>query len=91
MACSCGCSETSAACPSQAIRFRVSRVVRLPITPVGQLRGLIYRVSRRPGEEPKNYVHFFKDKLPILATNPSGTRLYIVGGQYKVTKSGIHG
>ena len=92
MACSCGCSsQTTSPCASQAIGLRVARVVRLPIAPVGQLRGLIYRASRAPGEQPKNYVHFFKDRLPTLAANPSGTRLYIVGGQYRVTRNGIHG
>ena len=91
MACACGCSQTTSICPSQAIGFRVARVVRLPIVPVGALRGLIYRASRAPGEEPKTYVHFFKGRLPMLATNPSGKRLYIVGGQYRVGRNGIQG
>ncbi|HEY3040091.1 MAG TPA: hypothetical protein VGJ66_15235 [Pyrinomonadaceae bacterium] len=73
------------------MRWEIARVVRLPMEHVGELRGVIYRTSRTPGEEPKNYVHFFKDKLPTLVTNPSGTRLYIVGGNYRVTSSGIHG
>ena len=77
MACSCGC--------------QITRVVRMPLPRVGELRGVIYRTSRVPGEEPKNYVHFFEDKLPVLLTDPSGTRLYIVGGNYQVTKTGIHG
>jgi hypothetical protein len=71
--------------------MRVARVVRVPITSVGELRGLIYRASRLPGEEPKNYVHFFKGRLPVLARNPSGTRLFIVGGQYRITANGIEG
>ena len=91
MACSCACTTTMSIGRSQPIAMRIARVVRLPTTPVGELRGLIYRTSRVPGEEPKNYVHFFKDKLPTLATNPAGTRLYIVGGSYRVTNSGIHG
>lgn len=78
MACSCGCSQ-------------VVTLVRLPMQRVGELRGVIYRTSRVPGEEPQNYVHFFKDKLPVLLTNRSGNRLYIVGGNYQVTDSGIHG
>jgi hypothetical protein len=91
MACACGCSQTTSFCSSRPIGFRVARVVRLPIAPVGELRGVIYRASRSPGEAPLTYVHFFKGQLPVLAANPSGRRLYIVGGQYRVGKDGIHG
>ena len=91
MACACGCSQTTSFCPSRAVGFRVARLVRLPVAPVGELRGVIYRASRVPGEEPKTYVHFFKGQLPRLATSPSGRRLYIVGGQYRVGRDGIHG
>jgi hypothetical protein len=58
---------------------------------LGELRGLIYRASRLPGEAPQTYVHFFKGQLPVLATNPSGRRLYIVGGKYRVGRDGIQG
>jgi hypothetical protein len=72
-------------------RRRFTRIVRLPLKPVGELRGVIYRASRAPGEAPKNYVHFFQRRLPMLVTNPTGTRLYIIGGQYDVTPRGIEG
>jgi len=91
MACACGCSQDATTCASRSIGFRVTRVVRLPVVPVGELRGLIYRTSRVPGEEPKTYVHFFKGRPPMLAANLSGRRLYIVGGQYRVGRNGIHG
>lgn len=91
MACSCGCSNTIPLRTAPRIAMRIARVARLPTLPVGELRGVIYRTSRVPGEEPKNYVHFFEDKLPMLTTNPSGTRLYIVGGTYRVKENGIHG
>jgi hypothetical protein len=90
MACACGCSQTTSICPS-AINVRIARVVRVPITPVGELRGLIYRASRAQGDEPKTYVHFFKGRLPTLATNATGRRLYIVGGRYRVGRNGIQG
>jgi hypothetical protein len=67
------------------------RLVRLPPAPVGELRGLIYRTRRAPGEAPQNYVHFFQHRLPMLVTNSTGTQLYIVGGQYRVTGRGIEG
>jgi hypothetical protein len=71
------------------MRMRFTRIVRLPLRPVGELRGVIYRASRVPGEAPKNYVHFFQRRLPLLVTNPMGTRLYIIGGHYRVTQRGI--
>jgi len=55
------------------------------------LRGVIYRTRRTPGEAPKNYVHFFQGRSPLLVTNPTGTRLYIIGGHYRVTQRGIEG
>ncbi|MBI1925787.1 hypothetical protein HYR99_16245 [Candidatus Poribacteria bacterium] len=93
MACACGCCQRrmGSLCPSEVIRVRMVRLVRRPMVLVGELRGLIYRASRMPGDAPKTYVHFFKERLPTLATNMAGTRLYIVGGQYRVTPSGIHG
>ena len=91
MACSCCCRELTPFQMTPIVRWRMARVARLPVQRVGELRGVIYRTSRVPGEEPKNYVHFFDDKLPTLLTNPAGTRLYIAGGNYRVTDSGIHG
>jgi len=69
---------------------RVTRLVRLPLAPVGELRGLIYRARRAPGAAPQNYVHFFK-RPPVLATDTGGQRLYVIGGQYRVTRRGIEG
>jgi hypothetical protein len=57
---------------------------------VGELRGVIYRKPGLPGEAPKNYVHFFT-RSPLLAADPMGQRLFIVGGQYRVTGRGIEG
>ncbi|HJQ68526.1 MAG TPA: hypothetical protein VKA70_06125 [Blastocatellia bacterium] len=93
MACGCGCAQKriGSICPSAMVRVRVFRMARPPVVPVGELRGVIYRASRSPGEPPKNYVHFFKERLPILVTDRTGKRLYIVGGQYQVTRKGIEG
>jgi len=105
MACSCGCAQqqfgSPCACGSSGgrglscgcgiTRVRITRLVRAPLAPLGELRGVIYRASRAPGEVPKNYVHFFRQRLPVLAVDPTGRRLYIVGGQYRVTKRGIEG
>ena len=99
MACSCGCTQQQfgspcacgSSCACGITRVRIKRLVRLPLAPLGELRGLIYRASRAPGEVPKNYVHFFNQRLPVLAADPTSNRLYIIGGQYRVTKRGIEG
>ena len=99
MACSCGCKGRPGGCGqkqigspcSSGVRLRITRLVPLPITPVGELRGLIYRATRSPGDPARTYVHFFNERRPVLATNPTGTRLYIVGGRYRVTRNGIEG
>ena len=102
MACACGCSQQqfglSCACGSPCgcggargiARMRITRVLRLPLAPLGELRGVIYRKRGLPGEAPKNYVHFFK-RSPLLAADPMGRRLFIIGGQYRVTRRGIEG
>jgi hypothetical protein len=92
MACECGSQPRfGSPCACHMTRRRFTRIVRLPLKPVGELRGVIYRASRAPGEAPKNYVHFFQRRLPMLVTNPTGTRLYVIGGQYHVTPRGIEG
>jgi hypothetical protein len=92
MACACGSQPRfGSPCACHMRRRRFTRIVRLPLKPVGELRGVIYRASRAPGEAPKNYVHFFQRRLPMLVTNPTGTRLYVIGGQYHVTPRGIEG
>jgi len=92
MACTCGSQQRfGAPCACQTMRMRFTRIMRLPRMPVGELRGVIYRTRRTPGEAPKNYVHFFQGRSPLLVTNPMGTRLYIIGGHYRVTPRGIEG
>jgi len=68
----------------------MTSVQPLPLAPLGELRGVIYRKPGRPGETAKNYVHFF-EQAPLLAADPRGRRLFIIGGQYRVTKRGIEG
>ena len=100
MACSCGCKGRPGGCGQTQIgsprscgvvRLRITRLVQLPLAPVGELRGLIYRATRSPGDPARTYVHFFNERRPVLATNTTGTQLYIVGGRYRVTSNGIEG
>jgi hypothetical protein len=104
MSCACGCTQpqfgsacacgpTSGCGSGCACETRRLRIIRLAptLTPLGELRGVIYRASRAPGEIPQNYVHFFEQQYPVLATDTTGGRLYIIGGRYRVTKRGIEG
>lgn len=70
--------------------YRVARVVPPILVQLGHLSGLIYRSDKwLPGAE-RTYIHFMRDP-PILACSPDGTRLFIVGGSYRVTDRGIEG
>jgi hypothetical protein len=82
----CGCSLSGGCGLSCACR-----IGQMPLLTLGELRGVIYRASRAPGEVPKNYVHFFVQRFPVLATDPNGRRLYIIGGRFRVTERGIEG
>jgi hypothetical protein len=93
MACSCGCCHRSSRklYPQSETEVRISPIVRLPVAPIGELRGVIYRASRAPFEAPRTYIHFFEDRHPMLATDVAGSQLYILGGRYHVTTNGIQG
>jgi hypothetical protein len=56
---------------------------------LGALRGLIYRADRGDGGV-RTYIHFM-EREPQLTCNTDGTQLYIVGGNYRVTRRGIEG
>lgn len=88
---SCACGSPCGYGSARGIeRVRITRVLRLPLDTLGELRGVIYRRHGLPGEPPKNYVHFFK-RAPLLTADPTGRRLFIIGGQYRVTRRGIEG
>ena len=57
---------------------------------LGELRGLIYRSDKEQCGRPRTYIHFMESP-PLLASDPEGKQLYIVGGNYRVTSRGIEG
>jgi len=65
-----------------------------PMPPVlvklGRLRGVIYSSDKWQSGKPRTYIHFM-DRPPLLACDPTGTQLHIVGGRYRVTARGIEG
>lgn len=60
------------------------------VVQLGHLKGLIYSSDRGHCERPRTFIHFMETP-PILACNPSGDQLYVLGGKYRVTRRGIEG
>jgi hypothetical protein len=74
----------------QTIRLPQDRVIPEVLTHVGELCGLIYRSDRGQRGRPRTFVHFFKLR-PQLTCDARGQRLYILGGNYRVTYRGVEG
>jgi hypothetical protein len=57
---------------------------------LGRLRGVIYSSDKGRRDRVRTYIHFM-ERPPILASDPAGRQLFIVGGNYRVTERGIEG
>jgi hypothetical protein len=76
--------------PERVRTVRHHRLMPPVVAELGELVGLIYRSDKgRPGR-PSTYIHFMESP-PVLASNPSGSQLYLIGGNYRVTGRGIEG
>lgn len=61
----------------------------LVVFPVGRLDGIMY-TTVRDGKTEK-YLHQFKGKsAPLLVSTHDGDQLFIVGGNYEFTETGIN-
>jgi hypothetical protein len=76
--------------PARLLRVRCRRLMPETVTQLGRLRAVIYRSDRRQPGRPRTFIHFF-DTPPLLTCSPEGRRLYVVGGDYRVTSRGIEG
>jgi hypothetical protein len=76
--------------PKQMRKVRHSRLMPPVVVELGELMGLIYRSDKHKPGQPSTYIHFM-EVPPRLASNPEGTQLYLVGGNYRVTSRGIEG
>lgn len=73
-------------------RSRIQRArIDIPRTGIvlGELHGVIYETDRYEGKRQKYLHRFKKGSRPLLVTGHDGRGLYIVGGRYTVTDSGI--
>lgn len=72
------------------LRRRCRRTVPDVLVKLGRLRGLIYTSDKGRCGRPLTYVHFM-ETMPLLACDPTGRQLHILGGRYRVTARGIEG
>src|SRR5712672_2554513 len=75
--------------PPVELRHRCPPTPRV-VVKLGRLRGLIYTSDKWRRGRPRTYIHFMENS-PLLACDPRGKQLHIVGGRYRVTARGIEG
>lgn len=76
--------------PREVLRLTCRRQIPAVLVHLGELRGLIYRSDKWQRGRPRTYIHFMENP-PILASDPHGRQLYVLGGSYRVTDRGIEG
>ena len=74
----------------KTLRRQCPRLMPRVLVNLGELRGLIYRSDKEQCGRPRTFIHFMETP-PLLASDPEGKQLYIVGGNYRVTARGIEG
>ncbi len=72
------------------VRRRCQRVMPNLLVHLGELRGLIYKSKRQEHGRPQTFIHFMESPVQ-LACDSSGKQLYLLGGNYRVTRRGIEG
>ena len=76
---------------SRVVKVKHPRVMPPVVVELGPLAGLIYRSNKgEPGQKPRTYIHIM-EQPPRLVSNVEGTQLYIVGGNYRVSRRGVEG
>lgn len=73
----------------QVKTMTIERQIPKVLVQVGHLREVVYFSDKDSQGRPKRYLHDFKEPYPILCTNHAGKGLFILGGHFKVKKSGI--
>lgn len=76
--------------PGRLDRVRCPRSIPRVLVRLGRLKGLVYSSDRGQPGKPRTFIHFLETP-PVLASDASGRRLFIVGGNYRVTRNGIEG
>ena len=62
---------------------------------LGYWRAVVYQSAKMGDAKDKSrpvwYVHTFKPPFPILASDPQGNQIFVVGGGYQIEPRGITG
>ena len=76
--------------PARSVR-RVSHARLVPpvVVELGRLVAVMYRSDKWVGH-PRTYIHYMEDP-PRLVSDVAGRRLFVVGGNYRITARGIEG
>ncbi|MEM9091069.1 MAG: hypothetical protein AAGC93_20285 [Cyanobacteria bacterium P01_F01_bin.53] len=75
---------------TQVQRIRHDRRMPPAVVSLGELVGLMYRSDKWQQGQPRTYIHRMETP-PQLVCDVTGSQLYIVGGNYRVTARGIEG
>jgi hypothetical protein len=70
-------------------RVSHERLVPPVVVELGRLVALMYRSDKWVGH-PRTYIHYMEDP-PRLVSDVAGRRLFVVGGNYRITARGIEG
>jgi hypothetical protein len=74
--------------PGKVTRARAPRRVPKAMAKLGELVSVVYRSDKYDGEA-KLYEHKTKRPRPVLAADPEGRHVFIVGGNMKITADGL--
>jgi hypothetical protein len=75
---------------SKSITIQHPRIIPPVVVDLGELVGIIYRSDKGQPGQPQAYIHFMQTP-PRLVSNIEGNQLYIVGGNYQITRQGLEG
>lgn len=72
------------------VRKSCQRIMPELLVHLGELRGLIYKSNRQKHGQSQTFIHFMESPVQ-LACDSTGKQLYLLGGNYRVTRRGIEG
>lgn len=75
--------------PGQVNMVRINTRIPKQLVQIGTLREILYYSDKdNPGRH-RRYIHDFKKPYPILCTDVSCRRLFIIGGKFRVKAEGL--
>lgn len=75
--------------PGQVKTVRINTRIPTELVQIGTLQEIVYHSDKDDRGRLKRYLHDFKKPYPILCTDVSRQRLFIIGGKFRVKAEGI--